>query len=150
MIDIFLNDNFYLSNFYESPVQMDGYIYATVEHAFQAAKTMYLDERKQISECSTPGKAKRLGRTVHMREDWESIKYDTMRSLVLQKFLNNPVIRKKLLDTNEEILIEGNNWGDKIWGQVKNSEGVYEGQNLLGKVLTSVREELKNSNLKEI
>ena len=150
MIDIFWNENKYLSNFYISPVSFEGWEYWSVEHAYQSIKTLDLEWRKKVQECSTPGKAKRIGLKVPMRPDWETIKYDVMRALVLQKFTNHLDIREKLLATGDQELIEENTWGDKIWGQVKNAEGVYEGQNLLGKILMSVREELKNFNVKEI
>jgi len=55
----------FLSNFYYSPVTYEGITYPTVEHAFQAAKTFDVTERRRISEMKTPGMAKRAGRRVY-------------------------------------------------------------------------------------
>ncbi|NWN81082.1 NADAR family protein, partial [Bacillus sp. (in: firmicutes)] len=49
-------------------------------------------------------------------------------------------LKNKLLQTGESILIEGNTWGDKIWGVCN---GV--GENKLGKILMKVRNELKEA-----
>ena len=61
-----------------------------------------------------------------------------MREIVFEKFKQNPHLTKKLLDTGDVYLEEGNNWGDRIWGTVN---GV--GRNELGKILMEVRKELK-------
>lgn len=62
-----------------------------------------------------------------------------MYEIVKAKFLQNKEIKEKLLLTGNEELIEGNTWGDRIWGTVN---GV--GENRLGKILMQVREELKH------
>lgn len=80
-----------------------------------------------------PSEAKRLGRRVKLREDWEEVKELVMYEICYHKFSQNPDIRKMLLDTGDAELIEGNTWGDKI--------GV--GENRLGKILMRIRNELK-------
>ena len=62
-----------------------------------------------------------------------------MKKILYSKFAQNPYLAYGLLATGNEELIEGNTWGDKIWGQVNG-----EGQNLLGKILMEVREEIRN------
>ena len=64
----------YLSNFYLSPVTLDGEQYPTVEHAFQAAKTIRPELRVPIQLEPDPGKAKRMGRRLSLRPDWENVK----------------------------------------------------------------------------
>lgn len=130
----------FLSNFYpvDGGVLMNGIKYKTVEHAFQASKTVDSVQRKVIARFPKAGQAKRYGRTrVTLREDWESVKDRLMLELVRQKF-KNPELKKKLLDTGDAELIEGNDWGDTYWGKFA---GV--GQNKLGKILMKVRKELK-------
>ena len=61
-----------------------------------------------------------------------------MYEIVKAKFEQNEDLRKRLINTGDEELIEGNTWGDKIWGKVKG-----EGQNNLGKILMRVRKELR-------
>lgn len=127
----------FLSNFYCSPVTYEGITYPTVEHAFQAAKTFDVTERRRISEMKTPGMAKRAGRRVLLRKDWEAVKFDIMKTLVTQKF-EDEKLKQLLLDTGDEELIEGNTWHDTCWGVCN---GV--GQNNLGKILMSVRKHYK-------
>ena len=93
MIDLFIGKYEYLSNFYYKPFVYDGVKYTTVEHAFQSLKTLDPEERKAVLECNTPGKAKRMGRKVHMRSDWENIKIQLMHDLVYAKFSQNEYIK---------------------------------------------------------
>lgn len=138
MIDSFRNEYFFLSNFYEAPVIFDNIRYRNNEAAFQAQKCIYINERKKFSELD-PSAAKKLGRRVKLRPDWEDVKVDLMRKIVFAKFTQNPNLTVDLLNTKDEELIEGNTWGDRIWGQVNG-----EGQNLLGKILMEVRSNLKD------
>ena len=138
VIDNFDGKYAFLSNFYDSPIQGDdGITYPTVEHYFQAMKTLNIGQRQEIAAQDTPGKAKRLGRAVNLRPDWEQIKSDVMRQGVTAKF-QIPELRERLLATGDAILIEGNWWGDTCWGVCN---GV--GENRLGKILMEVRTSLK-------
>lgn len=124
----------WLSSFWPAKVEMDGIVYPTVEHAYQAAKTTDLDEREKVRNCKTPGQAKRV--TVSMREDWEDLKLVVMRRLVKQKFQKHPDLRQKLIDTGNMQIQEGNWWGDTFWG-VDRDTG--EGENHLGRILMDIR-----------
>lgn len=123
----------FLSNFWPAPVFFEGDEYPTVEHAYQAAKTLDPFSRNQIRMTPSPYKAKAMGREVICRPNWENIKYSVMEDLVRQKF-GHQELREKLLATGEEWLEEGNTWGDTYWGTVK---GV--GANNLGRILMYVR-----------
>jgi ribA/ribD-fused uncharacterized protein len=138
MIDKFDGDYAFLSNFYEAPCKFEGEVYPTVEHAFQAAKTLDLDERKRIAKAETPGQAKRMGRNVSLRADWEDIKTDVMRECLISKF-SHPVLKMQLLATDEEELIEGNYWHDTCWGICSCEKCNGKGENRLGKILMEVR-----------
>lgn len=143
-IDTFSDKYTFLSNFSSSPIKLLGEIWPTVEHAYQGAKTLNKLQRQTIRLCSTPGKAKRLGRKVDIRKDWEEIKFETMLEYVRLKFLQNPEFGYLLQHTHNAILIEGNCWHDNIWGNCtcKKCEHI-EGKNWLGEILMQVREELK-------
>jgi ribA/ribD-fused uncharacterized protein len=136
-IDSFTGDNFYLSNFYHSQVEYNGTTYKTSEHAYQAEKAADAASKRKVRQADTPGKAKRLGRVVTMRENWDNLKYNVMLEIVRAKFKQHPDLAEKLIATGSATLIEGNNWGDKLWGAV---DGV--GKNWLGKILMQVRYEL--------
>jgi ribA/ribD-fused uncharacterized protein len=138
-IDSFSGQYRFLSNFWPSPVMLDGEIYPTVEHAFQAAKTRDPGMRNVIRMASSPGLAKRLGRSVRLRDDWETIKVPIMSDLVWLKFQDR-ILRQALIGTNPAQLIEGNSWNDTFWGVCN---GV--GQNHLGRILMNIREHLIRS-----
>ena len=126
----------FLSNFYSSPIEYKGIKYPTVEHMFQALKSLNPMERMEIAAAATPGKAKRLGRRVSLRSDWEEIKIDVMRTALQLKF-SDPILRKKLIATGDAELIEGNTWNDTFWGVCN---GV--GKNMLGTLLMEIRDSL--------
>lgn len=137
MINEFRDKYFFLSNFYMAPVIFDGIRYENNEAAFQAQKCIDPTERKMFSSMN-PSDAKKIGRHIKLRADWEDVKVDLMSKIVYAKFTQNPYLAAQLLDTKDEELVEGNTWGDKIWGKVNG-----EGQNLLGQILMEVREEIK-------
>lgn len=136
-IDRFDGGYDFLSNFFMHPVTLDGVVYPSNEHAYQAAKTLDAGERELVRLRTTPAQAKRMGRKVTLRPDWERIKIGVMEDLVRQKF-NSPGLKERLLATGNDELEEGNTWGDRFWGTVN---GV--GQNHLGKILMKIRDEVK-------
>lgn len=127
----------FLSNFHPVDVSLDGEIYPSVEHAYQAAKTRDVLERQRIREAPKPGKAKRLGQKVSLRADWETVRVAVMRDLLWQKYALHPDLAELLLSTGDAELIEGNRWGDTFWG-VCNGEG----ENTLGEILMETRRRL--------
>lgn len=132
----FFGEYRFLSNFYPVTVPMDGLDYSSVEHAYQAAKTTSRKDRKAISECTTPGEAKKLGQKVEMRPDWDDVKISIMRDLLKKKFSYRR-LKKALLETGDAYLEEGNTWGDRFWGVCNDI-----GENNLGKLLMEIRDEL--------
>lgn len=112
MISAFRGKYYFLSNFYAAPVVWDGVSYS---------------------------EAKKLGRKVPLRPDWENVKERIMYEICLAKFSQNEELKEKLLLTGECALEECNTWGDKVWGTVNG-----EGENKLGKILMKIREELRH------
>ena len=142
MIVEFDGEYAFLSNFYPSTIYHDGITYPTNEHFFQAMKTLDIDERKAIAAADTPGKAKRMGRNVKLRPDWEKIKVDVMRLGLILKF-TDAELAEKLIATGDEELVEGNWWHDNTWGNCHCTECSRKGgRNLLGMLLMEVRKEL--------
>jgi ribA/ribD-fused uncharacterized protein len=136
-IDQFTGDYDFLSNFHPSPIEVDGIVYSTVEHAFQAAKTFDLEEKQAVAQAATPGIAKRKGRKVQLRPDWEQVKVGIMEELVRLKFTTHATQREQLLATGDAELVEGNTWKDTFWGVCRG-----KGRNALGKILMKVRSDL--------
>lgn len=140
-IDCFDGRYRFLSNYYESPFVLHGIEYQSVEHFFQAAKALSADDHDRIVAAPTPGKAKRLGKSVTLRPDWEEVKEDVMMQGLREKF-KIPELREKLLATGDQELIEGNIWHDNIWGDCRCSKCCStKGQNKLGKLLMQLRQE---------
>lgn len=124
----------FLSNFYPVDIEYGNLTFPSVEHAYVAAKTEDVRERKYIASMSSAGQAKVYGRGLLLRRDWDSVKTPIMTGLVLQKF-RNPELRERLKATHPLELIEGNTWGDRYWGQCP----VGNGKNILGEILMSTR-----------
>ena len=127
----------FLSNFYEYPVYYDGLKYMNSEAAFQSAKCMNKDGRMTFCFLN-PSEAKRLGRRVRLRPDWEDTKDQIMYDVVKAKF-SDPHLAKMLLSTENADLYEGNTWGDTYWGIDRRT---LRGQNKLGEILMRVRREI--------
>jgi len=117
VIDSFRGEYRFLSNFYPCPIVLEGDLYPSLEHAFQAAKSLDPAEREPVRLCVKPGDAKRAGRKVRKRNDWDDIRVSVMRELLFQKFNNGP-LRQQLLATGDAQLIEGNDWGDVFLGRL--------------------------------
>jgi len=134
----------FLSNFWLTPINYEGMVYPSVEHAYQAAKTSLHHQRVHIAKLLRPGDAKRYARQhicIADMNTWNNTKVDIMYSLLRAKFgvtFNiDTTLRRKLHATAPLTLIEGNTWGDTFWGQCP----VGVGENHLGKLLMQVRGE---------
>ena len=145
IIDSFDGAYEFLSNFYEAPVKWQGITYPTSEHAFQAAKVINPAVRLKIAAAPTPGKAKRMGRQVELRADWEQVKENIMYEIVKSKFTQNTYCLLALIATGDAYLIEGTTgWHDNEWGNCDCPKCKdIEGKNKLGKILMRVRKELR-------
>ena len=127
----------FLSNFYPVNISYEGLNYTSVEAAFQACKTLNPSKKLMFTGLGAKD-AKIRGRLLPLRKDWEGVKEGIMYELCFQKFSENPHLKEKLLATGDQLLVEGNRYGDIYWGVV---DGV--GENKLGKILMRIREELK-------
>lgn len=131
----------WLSNFYPVIIVADWCgeprTYGSVEHAYQAAKTLDPSWERYVREAPTPGAAKYRGQQVSCRPQWDEIKIDVMLGMVRIKFAC-PFLSGQLLATGDAHLEEGNTHGDRFWGTVMGL-----GENHLGKILMQVRTELR-------
>lgn len=126
----------FLSNFWPCAVEFEGLVYHSSEAAFQASK-LAQDADRVVFTSLNPWEAKRYGRSVSLRDDWEDIKLDVMWRILLVKFSRDP-LRIQLLDTGDAFLEEANHWGDTFWGVCGG-----RGENNLGELLMAVRSELR-------
>jgi ribA/ribD-fused uncharacterized protein len=158
MINRFEGRYYFLSNFYPAKIEHQGIEYPTVEHYYIAMKVndeqlingkYYTvgDFREMMAKVESPGLAKKIGRLVKLRKDWDSKKLEYMNWAVREKF-KDETLKELLILTGDQEIIEGNYWNDTFWGVCK---GV--GKNHLGKILMEVRNELlgiKRTGLEEI
>jgi len=142
-ITLFRRPYSFLSNFRRSPVVYEGVAYPTVEHAYQAGKTLDTNWREKVLAMRRADYAKQLSkrRAFPVRADWDQVKIGVMLGLLRQKF-SDPKRASQLLGTGKRELIEGNWWGDQFWGMCQSDEGEWQGENHLGHLLMQVRDEL--------
>lgn len=144
VIDSFKGEFSFLSNFYNPcPVEYDGVIYPTSEHAYQSAKTWDKNERETVRMADTPGKAKRLGAKVTLRADWTTeTRLRVMGTILRTKFGSGP-LRAALAATGDATLIEGNFHHDLFWGECYCPQHISQGGlNHLGRLLEEIRAEI--------
>ena len=138
----------FLSNFYNSSVSYNGLNYLNAEAAYQAQKSLDLNERIKFINLNA-SEAKRLGKKVNLRPDWKFVKLDIMKQIVYNKFKKNTVLRAKLIATGDSELIEGNYWGDRYWGKVKDKNSdKFVGENHLGIILMEIRANLRQVDMR--
>lgn len=136
MINEFKGKNHFLSNFSDSEFELEGMKFKNAEAAFQSFKN--LKRQKEFLNLN-PSAAKKLGRSVELRDDWDEVKDHIMYKVVRAKFTSTKELMDKLIATGDAHLEEGNNWNDKYWGT---SKGI--GENMLGRILMLVRTHVKN------
>ena len=105
----------------------------TVEHAYQSHKTLDESVRETIRNANDPAVAKKLGRGIILRPDWDIVKESLMRDFLQKKF-ESPFLAYLLQATGDALLIHGNSWNDRVWGVCRG-----RGDNLLGKILMDIR-----------
>jgi len=136
-IDDFRGPFRWLSNFEPSEFWYRGKLYLTSEHAYQAAKATTEEDAEHVRSAASPGIARRRGNKILLRKDWDDVKLGIMKGVLREKF-KLPELRKKLLETGNHHLVEGNPWGDTFWGVCSGL-----GENHLGRILMDLRSELR-------
>ena len=131
-------------NFSSFKVEWNGYLFSSVEEAYQAASFMGSDEElvEKIKKSHSADEAQRIAYANRdkRREDWDDVKISIMEELLRLKIEQNPYVKKKLLQTGDYMIVEDSP-KDDLWGWGPNRNG----QNNLGKLWMKLREELKNN-----
>jgi len=135
--------NFYLLDNPLADISGNGLYYTSVEHAYQASKTSDYDIRRSMSTHGNikdkPAHAKMIGGKVQRwcnDEEWKTVQFEIMFQYLLQKYLNNPMLRDFLISTNPYKLIHLVHWKDSTWGL---STSLGYGCDALGVLTTIVR-----------
>lgn len=155
-VNKFREQYFFLSNFYECYIQYEGLTYRSAENAYQAAKiqvpskVMTLVDRMAFRSMP-PGVAKKAGRFIPIRDDWNQVKNLVMLDILRCKFIQHPELAKLLLATGDATLIEGNHWHDNYWGDCDCTKcSSIIGDNILGKLLMQVRSEIRSGSIADL
>lgn len=144
----------YLSNFYICSFEVDGVQFTSTEQFFQYQKAqMFKDKNAMSSILATndPKEQKRLGRRVKNYKEnvWSGKCYMIMKRGLYAKFVQNPVLKERLLSISNARFVEASPY-DKKWGigidadhPNATSPSKWPGTNLLGQALNEVRDILK-------
>ncbi len=131
-----------LDNFSSFKVRWNGYLYASLEEAFQSA--LFLPDYPLISEMIKQSNSAHEAQQI-MFKNIDKVKYSNDEQLVIMeellrlKLKQNPYVKKKLLQTNDYLIVEDSP-KDSFWGWGLNRDG----ENNLGKLWMKLRDELKN------
>lgn len=130
------------SNFARFPVEIDGITWKTNEHYYQAQKFLDDENQQDVFNAKTAKEAANIGRDKNrpLREDWDNVKNDVMRKVVLAKFEQHENLKKLLLETGDVQIVEFS-LKDEYWGVKPNGVGL----NMLGKILMEVRDLLRKA-----
>lgn len=129
------------ASFFPSPVTVDGKLWPSANHYFQAQKFVDEDYQEEIRAqpdaflASTKGK----NRGKPIVDGWDNKRYAVMAKVVEEKFRQNPELRTILLSTSKPILCH--NPEDGFWGDGVGCGGT--NQNSMGKILEDVRTKLR-------
>ncbi|MGB3460769.1 MAG: NADAR family protein [Rhodanobacter lindaniclasticus] len=132
------------SNLYRSPVELDGVVYPTAEHAYQAGKARKSAVREWLMSAPSPALLAMAAHGLYywdITPGWSTNKFDRMRRVLAAKFSQHEDLKELLLSTGNSRLVESatiDNEVNRLWGEVN---GV--GRNMLGNLLMEVREQLK-------
>ena len=131
------------SNFSRHGFFLDDKYYSTSEAYYQSQKFKTTDPSyaEEIRNAPNPKTAAGLGRakrTPSMRLDWDDVKDNIMRRVVLHKFSVHENCRKILLSTKDEQIVEKSDV-DAYWGCGADGRG----KNMLGVILMEIRKELR-------
>ncbi len=135
------------SNLYRREIVFETRTYPTAEHAYQAGKARKPEVREWLMSAPSPSLLAMAAHGLYywdVAPGWSTTKFGRMRSVLVAKFTQHDDLRKILLATGDARLVESatvDSPVNRLWGEVN---GV--GQNMLGKLLMEVREELRNSN----
>lgn len=130
------------SNLFKRPIEFEGTMYPTSEHAYQAGKALKPAVRKWILSAPTPALAAMAAHGLYVWDvvpDWAQIKFDRMRAVLRAKFDQHADLRELLLSTGGSRLVEAgtvNNAVNRLWGEVDG-----KGENMLGVMLMELRTE---------
>jgi ribA/ribD-fused uncharacterized protein len=152
----FFSDDFVFSNHFPARFELDGRIYTSVEQYYMFKKALFCGENwtaNEVLKMDNPKKMKNICNGKRLRafrtEDWRKVSREVMTTGVMNKFGQNEKLRRLLMETGDAMLVEAAMW-DYYWGVGLSpsdpkiiDRGSWKGSNVLGQILTAVRQQLK-------
>jgi ribA/ribD-fused uncharacterized protein len=132
------------SNLYRRPVEFEGEVFLTSEHAYQAGKARKPEVRAWVLSAPSPALVAMAAHGLYywdIAPGWSRTKFDRMRSVLRAKFTQHDDLRQLLLSTGDARLVESatvDNEVNRLWGEVNG-----EGRNMLGELLMELRAQLR-------
>lgn len=115
--------------------------YKTPEHHYQAMKSKDQFVRLNISLAKNGIEAKKIGRRIMVRDNWDNLKVDVMTYIQRYRFNSSKYWACKLLEDGSNTIVEFNNWHDNFWGDCICDKCTHvDGKNNLGIILTNIRD----------
>lgn len=143
VIGFYPREFYCLDNFSSFKVKYDGYLYSSVEEAYQALgfKDSAPEIYQKIINCYSAHESQKIAYANRdkRRDDWDEIKVSLMETLLRHKIEQNPYVRKKLLETKNYTIVEDSP-KDSFWGWGIDRKG----NNQLGKLWMKLRDEIKD------
>lgn len=150
VISAFRGQYSFLSNFYRHPIVLDGRVYPSTEHYYQASKAAFTHAHEAIRNAPTPAEAKHLAWEQAARAGFDDDKELIMETALRAKFEAGTPMARRLIETGDAELIEGNTWHDNFWGDCscgKRQKCAKPGRNMLGQLLMKIRKELQEGTM---
>ena len=149
IIGFYPREFYCFDNFSSFKVKYDGYLYSTVEEAYQSLgfKDTAPEIYNQIIHCNSAHEAQKIAYANRnkRRKDWDVYKLELMENLLRCKIEQNSYVKKKLLETKDYVIVEDSP-KDNFWGWGENRDG----NNELGKLWMKLRNEIMNNNKEKI
>ncbi|MBF0132452.1 MAG: NADAR family protein [Magnetococcales bacterium] len=129
------------SNLYKREILFEGEIFPTAEHAYQAGKPRKKEVRDWLMAAPSPSLVAMAAHGLYIwdvRSDWNNIKFDRMKQILKEKFVQHPDLADVLRSTGNARLVEAANTDspvNRLWGEVNG-----KGKNMLGILLMEIRE----------
>lgn len=149
----FYRKDSFLSNHHPAPFTLKGKTFSCVEQCYFYSKAIIFDDQvmaEAIYNTDDPAKIMQLNALMkeHEYADWSvERRFSIMVAATLAKYLQNPHLKRQLLDTGDRLIVEAS--PNRVWGigvdissQFLEHRRFWKGDNLLGRVIMTVREML--------
>lgn len=131
------------SNFSQHAVYLQGKIWRTTEHFYQAQKFSDPELQERVRSASSPMIAKEIANQLelqYLQSNWHNKKEKVMWEALMAKFTQHPELKELLLSTQQRDIAEHTR-NDNYWGDAGDGSGL----NRLGELLVQLRSQIRES-----